>query len=113
MTVLLHAIAEDGKGPCELLAKLQDGPQSIGKDNGAEDLAVKMSAKNLIQTNFDNTADMSVMSDKDVQKAAKRAERDGRKAKAAAEEASLKVQSALHGNKPVITRNTCVPFLPA
>lgn len=105
--------AEAGKGPVMLLTKLDGGPQAIGRDNGADDLVIKMSAKNLIQTNFDNKADMSVMSDKDVQKAARRAERDERKAKAAAEVASQSVQSALQGSKPVIVRNACVLNLSA
>ena len=79
----------------------------MAASNGAEDLVIKKSAKNLIQTRFDDDADLSVMTDKDTVKAAKRAERDERKAKAAAEAASQRVQGALHGDAPVIERNTC------
>ena len=71
-------------------------------------MLIKKSAKNMIQTRFDDTVDLSVASDKDAVKAAKRAERDERKAKVMAEAAAARVHGALHGDKPVLVRNTCV-----
>lgn len=76
-------------------------------------MVIKKSAKNMIQTRFDDTVDLSVASDKDAVKAAKRAERDERKAKAVAEAAAARVHGALHGDKPVLVRNTCVPHCEA
>ena len=81
----------------------------MADESTLQDMAVKKSAKGMIQTRFDDVSDLSVMTDKDANKAAKRAVRDERKAKAAAESAAARVHGALHGDKPVIHRNLCAP----
>jgi hypothetical protein len=73
------------------------------------DMVIKKSAKSMIQTKFDDATDLSFMTDKDAVKAARRAERDERKAKAAAELSAARVHDALCGDKPVLARNTYSP----
>jgi hypothetical protein len=85
--------------------KLEGGPQALLGDDTLDAFVSGKNAKSMIQTRFDNDADLSVGTDKDAIKAAKRAERDGKKSKAAAAAAAAEVHSHLQGDRPAIKRN--------
>lgn len=87
--------------------KLEGGPQALMGGDTLDAFVSHKDTKSMIQTRFDDDIDLSVGTDKDAVKAAKRAERDGKKAKAAALAAAAEVHSALVGDHPTITRNMC------
>jgi hypothetical protein len=88
--------------------KLQGGPQVLAEADTLDAFVVKKDPRSMIQSRFDGGPDMSVGTDKDAVKAAKRAERDGKRSKAAAEAAAAEVKNHLVGDKPTIKRNLCV-----
>ena len=73
--------------------KLEGGPQALMGGDTLDAFVSGKDAKAMIQTRFDNDADLTVGTDKDAVKAAKRAERDGKKSKAAAAAAAAEVHS--------------------
>lgn len=85
--------------------KLQGGPQAMSAGDTLDAFVTKKDPRSMIQSRFDTGPDLSVMNDKDTHKAAKRAEKDSKKAMAAAEAAAAEVMSHLYGSKPTIKRN--------
>lgn len=79
----------------------------MGGGDTLDAFVTKKDPRTMIQSRFDSGPDLSVMNDKDTLKAAKRAERDIKKAQAAAEAAAAEVMGHLQGSKPTIRRNQC------
>lgn len=95
----------EAKGPDTGPQKLEGGPQALIGADTLDAFVAGKDAKSMIQTRFDNAADLTVGTDKDALKAAKRAEREGKKSKAAAAAAAAEVHSHMAGDRPTIKRN--------